>query len=148
MLMRIRICQEKDIPRILKLGKDVFKKQKWYTRKYLTEVLHENPKTCWILEIGGVIEGARFIADDTDGRAWGWLLIMDKHYRREGLGSKFFLYTAKRLKQLGFRKIYGECHATNQVSIEWHLKIGYKLVGVFRDWYGKGNDAVVFDYDL
>lgn len=146
--MKIRLCKKEDLPQIMKLGKDVFKREKWYRKNILEHVIRENAKTCWVLEIGGRIEGVRFVYDDSDGRAWGWLLILDPKFRRKGLGLKLFLYTAKKLKQMGFRKIYCECGAKNLASINWHFKTGYNLVGVFRDWYGKGLDAVVFDYDL
>lgn len=90
----------------------------------------------------------RFVFDDSGGRAWGWLIILDPKLRRNGLGSELFFYTAKKLKRMGFRKMYADCSVKNRVSINWHFKVGYRIAGVFRDWYGKGSDAVVFDYDL
>lgn len=146
--MNIRLCKKEDIPHIMKLGKDVFCKENWYKKSVLESVFRKNPKTCWVLEIGRKIEGVRFVFDDSGGRAWGWLIILDPKFRRMGLGSKLFFYTAKKLKKMGFRKVYADCSVKNHVSVNWHFKVGYRIAGVFRDWYGKGADAVIFDYDL
>lgn len=146
--MKIRLCKKEDLPQIMKLGKDVFCGDVWYTKSVLESVFRDNPNLCWILEIDGKVEGVRFVFDDSDGRGWGWLLILDPKFRRKGLGSKLFLYTAKELKKKGFRKIYADCSVKNHISINWHFKVGYRIAGVFRDWHGKGADAIVFDYDL
>ncbi len=146
--MKIRLCKKEDIPEILKLGKDAFKHERWYSKKYLEKVLRENSKICWIMEDSGKLIGARFIYDDSDGRAWGWILAIEPDLRRKGIGSLLFYETAKRLKKQGFRKLYAECSVRNKPSITWHLKLGYKKAGIFRDWYGKGHHAVFFDYNL
>ncbi len=146
--MKIRLCKKEDLQQIMKLGKDVFCGESWYRKDVLASVLRSNPKMCWVLEIRGKIEGVRFVFDDSGDRAWGWLIIIDPKFRRNGLGSELFFYTAKKLKQMGFRKIYADCSVKNHVSINWHFKVGYRMSGIFRDWYVKGADAVVFDYDL
>lgn len=146
--MKIRLCKKEDLAQIMKLGKDVFCGESWYRKNVLSSVLCSNPEMCWVIEIGGKIEGVRFVFDDSGDRAWGWLIILDPKLRRKGLGSKLFFYTAKKLKKMGFRKVYADCSVKNHVSINWHFKVGYRMSGVFRDWYEKGADAVVFDYDL
>ena len=100
------------------------------------------------MEDQGKVKGVRFVFDDSDGRAWGWLLIIHKDLRDKGVGTKLFKYTAKKLKEKGFRKLYAECSAESKTALNWHLKVGYKKIGTFRDWFGKGHHAIVFDYDL
>ncbi|MFZ3077525.1 MAG: GNAT family N-acetyltransferase [Candidatus Aenigmatarchaeota archaeon] len=146
--MKIRLCKKEDLQQIMKLGKDVFCGESWYRKNVFDSILKENPKTCWVLEVDGKIEGVRFGLADLGGRAWGWILVIDKEMRRKGFGTKLFLYTAKKLKRMGYRKLYADCSTKNQPSIKWHLKMGYNMSGVFRDWYAKGADAIIFDYDL
>jgi GNAT superfamily N-acetyltransferase len=146
--MKVRLCRESDVSFIMKLGKDVFRKERWYTRRFIERIVRDNPLTCWVIEHAGKIKGVRLVDDDSDGRAWGWLLVMDKGLRHRGVGSWFFRDTVKKLRRMGFRKLYAECSAKDKDAIDWHLKVGYRMQGVLHDWFGRGHDAIIFDFEL
>jgi len=156
MKAKIRLCKLSDLPRVHRLIDSWVsefkggpaKGENWFSRKNIRSLVKENPKTCWVLEIGGKIEGFRFAEKTYDGRVWAWTLFMSKDFRDKGYGTKFFKETAKRLRKLGFRKMYAECDYDNRRAIAWHKKVGYKRIATFPDWFGQGAHAVIFAYDL
>jgi ribosomal protein S18 acetylase RimI-like enzyme len=149
--MRIRKARVSDISRIYEIGKDEFEKTSWgnaVNKNVIRKIILEEPNHCWILEINGKVEGARFIRHEWGKVLWGWLILVSPNYRRHNYGTVLFNRTRKILKKQGYEKLFSEVAMDDIPSIKWHKKIGYKKVGVFKDWLGKGKDAIIFGIDL
>lgn len=152
-VMRIRYARKSDLPAIYCMvdeWREELKTSKadWFDHKNFRRMVEQSPKTCWVAEVDGKLVGFRFVWDDTDGRAWGWTIYIEKPWRGQGLGTELFMRTAKLLKKQGFRKMYAETYLTDRLAIKWHRKVGYKRIGTFPDWYGPDEHAAVFCYDL
>lgn len=146
--MKLRLCKKEDIKQIYEFSKKELKKDAWFTADYLSKVFNRNPKTCYVLEDKGKIIGAHFVADEFNGRAWSWFIATHPKYRGRGLGKKLIMEVAKKLSKEGFYKLYSDAELTNTQAINFHLKIGFKIDGIFSDWYGAGHHALILSYKL
>lgn len=149
--MRIRPLRENEAPRVVELGKDSEYEErglKDFNTRNLKRIIRNNKRTCWALEIEGKVEGCNIIMNDTCGRGIHWLLLLSGAHRRKGLGTKMFLHCNKKLKKLGFRKLLSDCERRNTASFKWAMKTGHRKIGTCKDYYAKGKDAVLFEYDL
>jgi N-acetylglutamate synthase-like GNAT family acetyltransferase len=110
--MKLRVCQKKDLKKIMKLIKewksDIGFIGYWNKEKNVKEVLKRSPKTCWVVEINKEIVGFRLLIDDIQKRAWARLTVVSKKNRRKGIGSFLIKETDKKLEKMGFRKVYAQ----------------------------------------
>jgi len=149
--MKIRLLKKKDIEKIMEIIKEWKKESSiisWDKRKKVEEVLRRSPKTCWVVEINKKIIGFRLVIDDIQNRAWARLTVISKKYRRKGIGSLLIREVDRKLKKMGFRKVYAQTSYKNIASINWHLKSGYRKVTLLRDWYKKGRHGILFIKNL
>lgn len=149
--MKVKRAKLSDVDRIYEIGKDELARTswgKWFNKKTLKHIVLEEPKHCWVLEINGKVEGARLIRHEWGKVLWGWLILISKPYRHKGYGTLFFERTKKILRKEGYEKLFSEVAMDDIVSIKWHRKMGYKKEGVFKDWLGRGKDAIIFSIDL
>jgi L-amino acid N-acyltransferase YncA len=147
--MRIRRAKSSDIGQIYRLGSKDFKKEEWFTKKIILNLIRFSPGLCWVLEDKGKIIGARLFLENCGKKTvWGWLVIIEKHHRHHHLGTLLFEKTCQELRKLGFRRILTDVEADNKISINWHKKVGYKRIGRVRDWFDEGVDAIIFKKDI
>lgn len=149
--MRIRRAKLSDVDRIYHIGKDEFKKAGWgywFTKKTLRNLISQQPELCWVLEIEDRVEGARFVFDEWNKNLWGWVILVSEPLRGRGYGTLLFEKTRKILKRRHYRKLFSDVAVEDLPSIRWHRKRGYERVGTFKDWFGKGKDAIIFSIDL
>lgn len=146
--MRIRRAKSSDINQIYTLGKDEFKKEKWFNRRIIRRLMAFNPDLCWVLEDKGQIIGARIFIESMGSSVWGWLIIIRKDLRHHHLGTMFFERTCAELKKMGYKRILTDVEHDNTASIKWHRKVGYKPIGYAKDWFDDGVDAIIFKKEL
>ena len=120
----------------------------WDNTKNVKEVLRRSSKTCWVVESNKKVVGFRLAIDDIQNRVWSRLIVISKDYRGRGVGSFLVRETNKKLKKMGFRKVYTYVEENNITSIEWHVKTGYKKVTILKDWYKKGDNGILFIKNL
>jgi RimJ/RimL family protein N-acetyltransferase len=144
---RIRQVKKSDIPGIIKLRDlDWPGDSGWMTKGIVTNLIRDNPRTCWIMEIGGKTIGARIVCDDFEKRAWGWTLMISPEYKRKGYGTLLFNDTNRILKRMGYRCLFSVCDPTNVPSRNWHKKMGHKTLCVLPKWFFDDTDASLFYY--
>jgi ribosomal protein S18 acetylase RimI-like enzyme len=150
--MKLRLCQKKDLKKIMKIikewKKDIDFVAYWDKEKNVKKLLRISPRMCWVVEINKEVVGFRLLMDDIQKRAWARLTIISKKHRREGIGSFLIKETDRKLKKMGFKKIYFETNYKNIASIKWHLKNKYKKVALIKDWYKKGGHGILFTKNL
>ena len=146
---KIRLAKKGDIPEIIRIAKQDWKGDTAWIKKWNFErILKDNPKTCWIMEIGGKIVGVRLVKDDFEHRAKGLLLMIRPEYKGQGYGTTLFNETKNRLKKIGYRCLFGETGVDNKPSIKWHKKVGYKVLCKVPGWFFDDSASVLFYYRL
>jgi ribosomal protein S18 acetylase RimI-like enzyme len=146
--MKLRQCEKSDIKVIYNFSKKDLKFDEWFSLKFLNEVFAKNKETCFVLDDKDKVIGAYFVADEFNGRAWTWFVAIDPKYRKLGLGKKIVNVVAKKLKTMGFYRLYSDTELSNTSAINFHLKIGFRIDGIFSDWYGPGHHSIIFSREL
>ncbi len=148
MLMKIREAKPSDLNAIYNLAKDDLKDEGWFDKKTLRWVLKINPKLSWVLEDSKRVIGARLSLESWGINVWGWLIVIHKNFRRNGLGRYLFEETCKKIKSKGFKRIMTDVSNKNKFSITWHKKMGYKRSCLAKHWFKKNEHAIIFIKDL
>ena len=58
------------------------------------------------------------------------LIIVDKEYRKKGVGRSLLLFLEKHLRSLGFNRLLSSSTANDSDPQAWHKKVGFKEVGL------------------
>ena len=143
--MRIRYAKASDVDTIYEIGKSDFRTEGWFTKDIIRKTIKDNPRLCWSLEYKGSVIGSRLFCEYEGRDAWGWLIIIKSGMRHHHLGSTLFDYCCKQLKERGFKRIITDVSTKNKASMGWHKKMGYRKLGVVKDWYGRGKSAIILE---
>ena len=148
MIMKVRRVRHADVNAIYGMGRGDFLEEEWFTRPELRWIISSNPRSCWVLEDGGKLIGARLTCEAWGTTAWGWLVVIRREMRRNHLGTFLFDETCRLLKKQGMSRIMTDVYIRNKVSVAWHRKMGYRELGVVKDWFDKGKSAIIFCKDI
>ncbi len=146
--MRIRPAKLSDVGKIYDIARDELSREEWFDRKELVWIIRSNPKSCWVMENEGKVLGARLTCETWATTAWGWLVAIRKDLRHQHLGTFLFDETCRLLKRQGMTRIMTDVYTGNGVSVNWHRKMGYRRLGLVKDWFDNGKDAIIFCKEL
>lgn len=136
----IRKTEEKDIPVLVEMEKDLFPDDPWPAREFLYE-LHENPyAVIYLYEENGEILG---YLDH-------WILFeqaeiadvgVRKDHQHEGIGTKLMEYAVSQSIQAGCENLSLEVRISNLHAIAFYEKSGFINAAKRRHYYENGEDA-------
>lgn len=92
----------------------------------------------------------------TEKTGYVHLVGVKQGFQNKGYGSLLYKHFVQILKTKGCTQLKAITTATNQKSINFHLKIGMRMLGsenkdgviVVKNYSGKGQDRVVFSMDI
>jgi streptothricin acetyltransferase len=84
---------------------------------------------------------------------WMWNIIVDRDYRRQGLGRKFVRRAVEWGRKLGLRALLLETQNNNINACRFYQAVGFRLCGINDHYYtnddlGKGEVAIFWVYEL
>jgi len=143
-MLKIRAAAQNDLPAILAIeGEQPFP----WSMESLQNCFAE-PYQCLVLEIEGKITGFGVISCVVDeGEIHN--IVIAKAYRRCGYGRQLLQELLQIANQRGAKTVYLEVCATNIPAQELYKSLGFKTVGVRKDYYPTLNgrvDAVILRY--
>lgn len=161
MVMEIRSAKKEDISNILKvIGSDRFgnKWDKPLAKRYYKSKFNN---TCNCFEGDKVFVGMvkkKIVAVigycpdrlETKRSYWlGWFYV-HKDYRDNKYGQTLLRKVINELKDIGARKLFVDTSSDpNYIkAVDFYLKNGFKLEAVLRDYYGEGEDQIIFGREL
>ena len=71
-----------------------------------------------------------------------------QRFRRKGYGSYLMNYLIKQCKQLDIKKLLLEVSKTNSIAEEFYSKFNFLTVGIRKNYYKDGTDAVLKEKNL
>lgn len=102
-------------------------------------------KIALIAEVDGnpaAYVGASYILDECEiGN-----ICTHPSYRRMGAAYGLLVSLKERCKKLGVESVFLEVSSTNDGAIALYKKFGFEQYNMRRDYYGKGDDALLFVY--
>lgn len=119
--------------------------------------IHEFGNTAYVIKENDKVLAYLFgVLSQTSPTAYIHLVGVLKAKQNCGLGTKLYGHFIHFAKQKGYRKVKAITTPSNHLSINFHQKIGMKLLGdkneaginVVRNYSGPGQDRVVFEMEI
>jgi ribosomal protein S18 acetylase RimI-like enzyme len=110
----------------------------------------------------GISSGYHFLFAEEDGRVTGYTcfgeiactkgsfdlywIAVDNKVRRSGIGKKLLTLSEKKIAEMGGKRIYVETSNRKQYESTrvFYLKCRYYVDAILKDFYGTGDDKVIF----
>ncbi len=160
-MLKIRKLQKKDIKSIVGMmfefplaypSNYINSKKRGSIRWFLAYALRSKDKFdigSFVLEMDHKVIG--HIAYFKDDRVFSGgvyemrALIVDKKYQGKGYGKKLIEYLEEELKKIKARIIWLQ---TEKEEADYYKKLGYKLIAVYKNYWGIGKDRFVLGRNL
>lgn len=75
-------------------------------------------------------------------------LAISQDYRRKGIATKLLEHLIKIAKEKKVERMFLEVRRENIGAISFYCKNGFKETGIRKDYYGKGEDAIIMSRKL
>ena len=74
--------------------------------------------------------------------------VVDEKYRKKGFGSHLMSYLIKQCKKLKITKLFLEVSHTNVTAERFYNRFNFSTVGIRRNYYKDGSDALLKEKKL
>ena len=101
---------------------------------FIDKLKKDVSKRYWAIFIQGVYVGSYYIVDIREGQAERGLFIAPEYFGK-GYAKALEGYMDRYLQMFGIRELYAEVKIDNPRSLKYHLKIGYFIVQVQKEYY-------------
>ena len=69
--------------------------------------------------------------------------VVNQKYRKRGFGSYLMVYLIKQCEKLNINKLFLEVSHTNTTADKFYSRFDFSTVGVRRNYYKDGSDALI-----
>jgi ribosomal protein S18 acetylase RimI-like enzyme len=142
MAMHIRTITQKDIDTLYTIGLQEFEGDYWFTRKFLKETLKTAGYHYGIFE-GKRLVGAILVKNYDRPKMWIFLFVVDKRYRRQGIGSRLLRLAEKKCSK-SYPLLFVDIEDTDTIAKKFYTKHGFKRQAKIKDWFGVNKEAVIY----
>ncbi|MEK7544183.1 MAG: GNAT family N-acetyltransferase [Patescibacteria group bacterium] len=141
----IRKGVEKDIPTYIRLQKNDGFPHQYYLIPKRVKQLFDRGEQFFIASIDQIPVG--FSSVDFEIRAQAHFLCVDKRFTRKGVGSMLMNALVHEAKARGYTHMssYVEADSLKEFFLKKH---GFVQVGYYKNRYGTGKDATIWEVDL
>ena len=158
MKFSIVTAKEKDMQEILKLIKkhgryDAITAERYYKKYFYSDDSELRNDQVFVGKLDGKIIGVIGYSRDyygTERSYWlGWFYVHPK-YRGKGYGQKLLKAVEAELRRYNVKRLFADT-TSNEIykwAVKFYLSNGFRLEGTLRDYYGKGEDQIIFGKDL
>ena len=131
---------------ILAIENSVFNKP-WTKNQIKDDILSDTDSENWVYIMDELVSGYIF----------GWIIHDEFHlnniavhpeYLRRNIGKELILHIISRVLSLDIKVILLEVSANNIPAQECYKSLGFTQNGIRKDYYSKGDDAILYYLDL
>ena len=138
--MKIRRVRTEDVNELMRLEEGSIEHP--WTSEDLMKLATDQNKAGFAAEEDGKIIGyigLSFILDEAEiGN-----LVVDKDFRRQGIGGSLIEEVKEFLKDQGIAKVFLEVAEDNESAKALYLKSGFRSFNIRKDYYGRGRNALL-----
>lgn len=131
--IKILKMTSKNLSDLFKSGKAYWKDDNWLTMKYLKSSFGQDGLSYVAKSEGKIIGGVIFIYQDIVEN-WLRYLIVDKKYRRRGVGTALLQKVFKKIKT--GESVFVDTGVHYKNTINFYGKLGFKNCGIVKNLYG------------
>ncbi len=140
-----RRATKRDIPAFIRIQKHDGFPHQYYLTKGRLEKLFDRGEQFYVISIHGTPVG--FGSVDCEIRAQVHLICVDAAFAGNGIGRTLMRLCLARAKQRGCKRAcsYVEANSSKEPFL---VKMGFHQVGLYKDRYGNGVDATIWEIAL
>jgi ribosomal-protein-alanine acetyltransferase len=145
----IRVAQKRDLPDAMELERANFSRYALSARQLRYHLWNERAVFLVAEREGVVVGDAIGLIRKHNGGLTGrvYSLVVDEKCRGEGIGRRLFEAVVQALEKRGAGRIYLEVAQTNRGAIGLYERVGFREIGVLRDYYARGEHAIHMKYE-
>lgn len=141
--MIFKVLTRKEIPLIYKLGKKEFVGENWLSEKFLYNSLRRKCVSFVALEKNKIV-GAIMVDVLDKPKAWVFYFIVDKRYRKMGIGTKLIKGVEKNPPR-GYNVLLTDFEKKDYSARKFYKKIGFKEVAKIKSWFGLRHYGLIYE---
>jgi ribosomal-protein-alanine N-acetyltransferase len=139
-------AQNKHLSDIIKIEKLSFN-HPWSEMHFKKDIRKKDFSINWVMLEDG----------KTIGYIFGWLVENEYHlnniavhpnHRRKGIAAKLLLKLINSVKIKNAKKLFLEVRADNFPAKKLYKSFGFTAMGLRKNYYDKGNDAILYNLEL
>ncbi len=139
-------AQNKHLSDIIKIEKLSFN-HPWSEMHFKKDIKKKDISINWVMLEDG----------KTIGYIFGWLVENEYHlnniavhpnHRRKGIAAKLLLKLINSVKIKNAKKLFLEVRADNFPAKKLYNSFGFTALGIRKNYYDKGNDAILYNLEL
>lgn len=131
--IKIEKMARKDLPALLALGEDQWGSADWLTMDYLKSSFEQRGPSYVAKSGEAVVGGVIFVYEDIV-RNWIRYLIIDRKFRRLGIGTSLLEKIFKGIKP--GESVFVDTGVSDKKAISFYEKCGFKNRGMVKSLYG------------
>ena len=138
-MLSIKQIKEKDIDLCYELDSNTI--SLWSKKQWIDEFKKEDIKVFGLLLSNLVIGVCVFhvVLDEAQIN----FFVVNQKYRKRGFGSYLMVYLIKQCEKLNINKLFLEVSHTNTTADKFYSRFDFSTVGVRRNYYKDGSDALI-----
>ena len=140
--MIIKKLTKRNLNDLYKLGKPQFKGQEWYDMRFLKETIESEGYHYGVFEKSKML-GAIDVVFQDKPKVWIYFFVVDKNYRKRGIGSKLLEKVEKKL-QKNFFLIFVDFEKNDYSAIRFYKKHRFKEQAKIKNWFGIRHDGLIY----
>ena len=143
-MLSIKRINEKDIDLCFELDSNTI--SLWSKKQWANEFKKEGISVFGIL-LSNLVIGICVFHVVLDEAQINYFVI-DKKYREKGFGSYLMDFLIKQCEKLNIKKLFLEVSHTNAVAENFYNRFDFHTVGIRRNYYKDGSDALLKEKKL
>ena len=143
-MISIKQINEKDIDLCYELDLNTI--SLWSKKQWINEFKKEDTKI-FVLIITNLVIGICVFQVVLDEAQINYFVI-NKKFRKKGFGSYLMSYLIKKCEKLDIKKLFLEVSHTNSVAKNFYGRFDFHTVGIRRNYYKDGSDALLKEKKL
>jgi len=144
--MIIRKLGLADADLLYELGAQQFKGEFWYNKRFLKETLKTFGRHYGAFE-GKNLIGSILTRMYDKPKSWIYFFVVDKQFRRAGIGSRLLSAVEKSLPK-GYFMIYVDFEDSDIEAKKFYNKRGFKKQAKINHWFGRDMPGLLYSKKL
>ena len=143
-MISIKTINKKDIDLCYELDSNTI--SLWSKKQWANELKKEDVKVFGLVLLNVVIGICVFhvVLDEAQIN----FFVVNQKYRKKGYGSYLMSYLIKECEKFNIKKIFLEVSSTNITAEKFYSRFGFFTVGIRRNYYKDGSDALLKEKKL
>jgi len=140
--MKIKRINGRYLKSLYKLGRQEFKGEFWFTKKFLRDAMKRKSINFGAFEKDKLI-GAIFVDIFDRPKAWVFFFDVEKSHRRKGVGNKLLEAVEKAIPD-DYYKLYVDFEKQDKLAIKFYKHHRFVKAGKIKDWFGLGKPGLIY----